>query len=153
MGIHMKILILSVFVGLIYVCDTLWFFHYICHLFSQNVDIVSGSVNDYLEEGLFWTRVYRGGPIYSPFSICWSGHPFLCLWSVFKYLGDCPLVFSNFLHEVRAPYGPKSDKTRFLKKNLEGSQMGENPHIWGIFDVFCPYLCIHSLRFSAISNI
>ena len=24
--------------------------------------------------------------------------------------------------------------------------MGENPHFWGIFDVFCPHLCIQSLK-------
>ena len=27
-----------------------------------------------------------------------------------------------------------------LKKNLGGSQMGENFNFLGIFDVFCPYL-------------
>ena len=34
----------------------------------------------------------------------------------------------------------KSDWARFLKKYLGGSQMGEIPHFWGTFDVFCPYL-------------
>ena len=29
--------------------------------------------------------------------------PSVGLWSVFKYLRDRSLVFSNFLHEVRAP--------------------------------------------------
>ena len=29
--------------------------------------------------------------------------------------------------------------------------MEEKPHFWGIFDVFCPYLCIQSLRVSEIS--
>ena len=34
---------------------------------------------------------------------CPSVHPSVRL-SVFKYLRDCSLVFSNFLHEVRAPF-------------------------------------------------
>ena len=29
-----------------------------------------------------------------------------------------------------------------FKKILGGSHMGENPNFWGIFDVFCSYLCI-----------
>ena len=36
--------------------------------------------------------------------------------SAFVYLGDCSLVFSDFLHEVRVPEGYKSDRDRFLKK-------------------------------------
>ena len=28
--------------------------------------------------------------------------------------------------------------------------MGENPHFGGIFDVFCSYLCIQSLKVSEI---
>ena len=50
----------------------------------------------------------------------------------------------------RGPTGYKSDRTRFLKKNLWGSQMGENPHFGGIFDVFCPYLKNGSKDFNEI---
>ena len=55
------------------------------------------------------------------------------------------------MHEARAPQGYKSDRALFLKK-IEGSQMVENPHFGGIFDVFCPYLCIRSLKVSEISH-
>ena len=54
------------------------------------------------------------------------------------------------LDEVSAPQGYKSDRARFLKKNLGGSQMGENPHFGGIFDVFCPYLKNGSKDFDEI---
>ena len=56
----------------------------------------------------------------------------LCV-SVFKYLRDFSLVFSSFLHEVRAPQGYKSDRARFLKKNVGGSQMGKKPLFLGHF--------------------
>ena len=53
--------------------------------------------------------------------------------SVFKYLRDRSLVFSNFLHEVRAPQGYKSDKARFLRKNLGEVTNGGKPPFWGYF--------------------
>ena len=45
-----------------------------------------------------------------------------------------PLVrlWSNFLREVRASLGYKSDRARFLKKIFGGSEMGKNP-ILGYF--------------------
>ena len=36
--------------------------------------------------------------------------------------------------------GKKVTEPDFILKKRVGSQMGENPHFWGIFDVFCPYL-------------
>ena len=42
--------------------------------------------------------------------------PWSVRWSVFKYLRDRSLVFPNFVHEVRAPQGYKSDRARFLGK-------------------------------------
>ena len=43
--------------------------------------------------------------------------------SVFKYLRDSSKDFSNFLHEVSAPQGYKSNRARFSKKNIG--------HKWG----------------------
>ena len=42
----------------------------------------------------------------------WSGQ------SVFKYLRDCLLVFSETLHEVRGHESKESDAARILEKNL-----------------------------------
>ena len=39
-----------------------------------------------------------------------------------------------------------------FEKKLVESQMGKTTHFGGIFDVFCPYLCIQSLRISGISH-
>ena len=47
--------------------------------------------------------------------------------------------------------GTKVTEPDFWKK-IWGSQIGENPHFWGIFEVFCPYLCIQSLKVSEISH-
>ena len=47
--------------------------------------------------------------------------------------------------------GTEVTESDFWKKIFGGSQMGETPHFWGIFDVFCPYLCIQSLKVSEIS--
>ena len=47
--------------------------------------------------------------------------------------------------------GTKVTQSQIFEKNLGGSQMGGNPHFGGIFDVFCPYLCIQSLKVSEIS--
>ena len=69
--------------------------------------------NDYLDalnrnsvypfqKKLFWTPGLLEGVLSNrpcP-SVCWS---MVFRWSVFKYLRDRSLVFSNFLHEVRAP--------------------------------------------------
>ena len=41
---------------------------------------------------------------------------------------------------------------RFWKKILGGSKMGETP-IFGAFYVFCPYLCIQSLKNSTYSTL
>ena len=71
--------------------------------------------------------------------------------SIFKYLRDSTLFFSNFLHEGREPYGHKSDKARFLKIKSLGVTNRGKPQFLGIFYVFCPYLCIQSLKFSEIS--
>ena len=59
-----------------------------------------------------------------------------------KGIWDRSLVFSKFLHEVKAPQGYKSDRARFLNKYPGGSQMGEKNHFGGVFDVFFPHLCI-----------
>ena len=50
--------------------------------------------------------------------------------SIFEYLRDCPLVLSNFLHEVRASYGYEIDKSW-------GHKWGKNP-FWGHFSWFLP---------------
>ena len=46
----------------------------------------------------FGPWVYPMGSIVIALSVSASVSP-----SIFKYLGDCPLVFSETLHEVRAP--------------------------------------------------
>ena len=46
--------------------------------------------------------------------------------------------------------GTKVTEPNFWKKNIGGLQMGENPHFWGIFDVFCPYLKNGSKDFDEI---
>ena len=55
--------------------------------------------------------------------------------------------FLIFLHEVKAPYGYKSDGARFLKKILGGHKWGKIPILEALL-CFCPYLCIQSLPFS-----
>ena len=60
--------------------------------------------------------------------------PLVCQ-SVFEYFRDHSLVFSNFLHEVRVPYGYKNDRARILKKNLGGHKWGKYP-IFGAFLMF-----------------
>ena len=60
------------------------------------------------------------------------------------------VFFSNFLHEVSAPQGYKSDRARFLKKKSWGHKWGKT-HFGGTFDLFCPYLCIQSLKVSEMS--
>ena len=60
--------------------------------------------------------------------------PLVCL-SVLKYLSDSAKDFSNFLHEVSAPQGYKSDRAQYLTKNLGGLQKGENP-LFGAFLMF-----------------
>ena len=56
-------------------------------------------------------------------------------WSVFEYLRDSSLVFSNSLHEVREPSGYKRDRAWFLKKNL-GVTFGGKTHFGNIFYFF-----------------
>ena len=46
--------------------------------------------------------------------VCQCVRPFVRV-SIFKYLRDRLLVFSSFLHEVRAPYEYKSDRAWFFK--------------------------------------
>ena len=94
----------------------------ICFAYSS---IVCWSLCISRGSSLFWTLVYLKGS----YVIIYVRGP----WSDFEYLGDHPSVFYNFLHEVRAPSGCKSDRARFLKINLEGSQMGEKPHFGGFF--------------------
>ena len=78
------------------------------------------------------------GPIVSP----------LVPYSVFKYLREF-IIFSNFLHEVKAPYGHhKIDRARFLKKYIWWSQFGENP-ILGAFLMFWNFLYVVN---STLSN-
>ena len=69
--------------------------------------------------------------------------------SVFKYLRDRSKDFSNFLHEVRVPYGYKSDRARFLKKNCGGRKWGKTP-IFGSFLVF--FVHISKMGFSPICD-
>ena len=45
--------------------------------------------------------------------------------SVFKYLRDCTLVFSETLHEVRGQLIKKSDTAEILKKNLNPGIKGD----------------------------
>ena len=45
--------------------------------------------------------------------------------SVFKYLRDCSLVFSETLHEVRGQLSKKSDTAEILKKNLNMGIKGD----------------------------
>ena len=73
---------------------------------------------------IFWTLGLPEGVL--------SNRPYPCVCvsvcpSVFKYLRDRSLVFPSFLHEVRAPFGYKSDRARFLKKNFGGYKWGK-PH-------------------------
>ena len=49
--------------------------------------------------------------------------------------------------------GTKVTEPNFFKKNLGGSQMGENPPFWGIFDVFSPYLKNSSNDFDGILSL
>ena len=67
--------------------------------------------------------------------------------SVFKYVRDCPLVFSNL-----KPGNHNDTKVTEpdFQKRLGGHKLGKN-HFRGICCVFCSYLCIQSLKFSAIS--
>ena len=77
--------------------------------------------------------------------------------STFKYLRDRSKDFSNFLHEVSAPYGYKSDRIRFLKNNLWGSQIGETSI--GVFLKFVAHIsallkCFEiSYMFDCLSNL
>ena len=48
--------------------------------------------------------------------------------------------------------GIKVTEPGFWKKIFWGSQMRENPHFGGIFEVFRPYLCIQLLKVSEISH-
>ena len=45
--------------------------------------------------------------------------------SVFKYLRDRSLVFSETLHEVRGQLSKKSDTVKILKKNLDPGIKGD----------------------------
>ena len=45
--------------------------------------------------------------------------------------------------------GTKVTELDFRKK-IVGGGMGENPHFWAIFDVFCPYLKNGSMDFDEI---
>ena len=49
----------------------------------------------------------------------------LVRWSVFKYLGDRSLVFSETLHEVRDHLSKESDTAEILKKNLNAGIKGD----------------------------
>ena len=59
-------------------------------------------------------------------------------------------IFLIFCMKLGHYKGTKVTEPDFWKKNLGGSQMGENPHFWGIFDVFCPYLKNGSKDFDEI---
>ena len=68
--------------------------------------------------------------------------------SVFKYLRDRSLVFSETLHEVNAPQGYKSDRARFWKKILGGGKWEKIPR-FGAFLIWT-YLKNGSNDFDAI---
>ena len=81
------------------------FFVYILHLYSS-----------------FWTQglpvgVHSNRP-------CPSVRLSVCL-SVFKYLRDRSLVFSETLHQVRGQLSKKSDTAEILKKNLNPGIKGD----------------------------
>ena len=58
-------------------------------------------------------------------------------------------IFLIFCMKLVHHKGTKVTEPDF-EKNLGGSQMGENPHFWGIFDIFCPYLKNSSKDFDEI---
>ena len=77
-------------------------------------------------------------------------HPSVLPRSVFEYLRDHSLVFSNFLHEVRAPLGYKIDRAPFLNKIiLWGHKWGKT--FGGICQVLFPYFFIQSLTSTEFS--
>ena len=59
-------------------------------------------------------------------------------------------IFLIFCMKLVHHKGTKVTEPDFWKKILGGSQMGETPHFWGIFDVFCPYLKNGSKDFDEI---
>ena len=56
--------------------------------------------------------------------------------SVFKYLGDRSLVFSETLHEVRGQLSKENDTTGILKKILIWGLRGIKCQKFGFFDIF-----------------
>ena len=66
---------------------------------------ISGSSNlTGLTNSLFPQKIHFGPRVYPKGSLVITSmvRPSVCVF-VFKYLRDCSLVFSSFLHEVRAP--------------------------------------------------
>ena len=78
----------------------------------------------------------------------------LCPWSVrgpSLNISETALrIFLIFCMTLVHQKGTKVTEPDFWKKDLGGSQMGENPHFWDIFDVFCPYFKNGSKDFDEI---
>ena len=66
----------------------------------------------------------------------------VCPFVVCGWGRDSPIVFSNFLHRVKATLGYKRDRAQYLKKILRGSDWGK--YFRGIFKDFYPYLYLSS---------
>ena len=62
-------------------------------------------------------------------------HLSVCL-SVFEYLRDCSLVFSEILHKVRGQLSKKSGTAEILKKNLNPGIKGIKCQKFGFLDIF-----------------
>ena len=69
---------------------------------------------------IFGPRVYPIGSIVIAFV-----SPSVVRPSVFKYLGNRSLVFSETLHEARGRLSKKSDTAEILKKNLNPGIKGD----------------------------
>ena len=79
---------------------------------------------------IFWTRGLPEGVLSNRPCLCECVCVCVCVCvrlSVFKYLRDCLLVFSSFLHEVRASIRIQKWQSPIFEKNRWGSQMGKTP--------------------------
>ena len=76
--------------------------HYYFALEINQVDYITQTIRYLFISPHFGPRVYTRGSLVIAL-VRWSVRGLSVCWSVFKYLRDRSLVFSNFLHEVRAP--------------------------------------------------
>ena len=83
------------------------------------LNLVFLSILNLDECSLFWTRLYPLGSI-----VIALVRPSICL-SIFKYLRDHSLLFSETLHGIRGPLSKKSDTAGILKKNLNPGIKGD----------------------------